>query len=388
MSSIGGANIVKNRLLLGYDIGGSRFYPGEPTVNLSPNVHIGGVAGITISYITIENGWKKYSISGTWASGSYPYCMALDGYNFTGGAMYSSSCIVKTNVLGKFDYKFAGMNYVNQPMDYGGTSFSIMNTDGEVFVGRYGFQYTSTTTQSGYLVVKPLADGTSFSADTDFVWLKNAQIEQKSHVTPYVNGTRSATQSLLDLAGTYSLDVSSLLFDSVAQPYFNGSNYISVNINSWIRNAAYISISGWYYHIGNTLGAPWGILTNVPGTAASDGFWWHINYSGDLYLRTEDSTNGEYDGTYTPFVSAGHWYHIVTIVGTNKFDVYLNGSLYLSWSPVFSWSLINSDTAYLTIGYSYSEGVNGYVKQFALYDRALTASEVLQNYNAHKGRFV
>jgi len=168
---------------------------------------------------------------------------------------------------------------------------------------------------------------------------------------------------------------------------FDGTNYVKINVDSWIRNSSYITISGWYYHNSNTQGAPWGIMTNVPGAATSDGFWWHINYSGTtLYLRTEDNINGESGYTGTPFVSVGNWYYLTTVVGTNKFDVYVNGVLYKSWVPSngFSWANINVDTAYLTLGYSYTASINGALDEVKIYNYALTEEEIKQEYNQGK----
>lgn len=48
------------------------------------------------------------------------------------------------------------------------------------------------------------------------------QIELNTHRTPYVDGTRSATQGRLDLAGYNTLDLGNMSFDTNAQMYFNG----------------------------------------------------------------------------------------------------------------------------------------------------------------------
>jgi hypothetical protein len=168
---------------------------------------------------------------------------------------------------------------------------------------------------------------------------------------------------------------------------FNNSDYLSLDVNSWIRQAESVTISGWYYHTGDTTSAPWGIMTNTAG-GDGDGFWWHIKYSGGpLYLRTEDNTHGESDGTGTAFVSTGNWSYITTIIGTNKFDIYVNGVLYWSWTPSsgFSWSDINSDTAYLLIGRSYyndSTAVNGKIDDVKIYNYTRTTKQIIEDMNA------
>ena len=51
-----------------------------------------------------------------------------------------------------------------------------------------------------------------------------------THRTPFVDGTRTATQGRLDLAGYNTLDISNMSFDANAQMYFNGvNNYITIS---------------------------------------------------------------------------------------------------------------------------------------------------------------
>ena len=167
---------------------------------------------------------------------------------------------------------------------------------------------------------------------------------------------------------------------------FDGTNgYVKIDVNDWIRDVDYVTISGWYYHDVQTQGAPWGIMTDVPATVSSDGFWYHIDYAGDtLKLRVEDNTNGEtaWDGTY--FIETGNWYYLTTIIGENKFDVYVNGVLNQSWTPTFSWSNINNDNAYLTLGYSYQTGINGKLQDVRVYNRQLGADEISLLYDSYK----
>ncbi len=164
-----------------------------------------------------------------------------------------------------------------------------------------------------------------------------------------------------------------------------GSSTASIiNIDSRVRYSENITLTGWYYHKADTGGGPWSIMTN---TAApdGDGFWWHIKYPGNiLYLRTEDNLHGESDGTGTPFVTSGSWYYITTIVGTNKFDIYVNGILYWSWTPnaSFSWSNINSDTLYLYLGSTYGSYMDGYLDEVKLYNYARTQKQIIEDMNA------
>jgi|GEM_PF-788793 len=163
-----------------------------------------------------------------------------------------------------------------------------------------------------------------------------------------------------------------------------------ISVDSWIRNVDTVSIAGWYYHDTQTSGAPWGIMTNTDPIGSADGFWWHLDYTdtGPFYLRTEDNVNGEKGTSGTPFVEEDNWYHIVTIVGENNFDIYVDGELYWDWDPSgFSWSNINSDTAYFKIGTSYNNEVDGKLDDVRIYNYALAPSQISEIYNGGLIRF-
>ena len=146
---------------------------------------------------------------------------------------YSSGVYIKTNVPAKFANLFGGMNYVNEPMNNGGTSFSILQPDGSIYVGRAGFQYTSTTTQTGYILSQPVV-GQSFSSATDFVYIKEGQVETGSFTTPFTSGTRSNTQALLDLTNRNTITANSLSLSTPLIGTSGGTGLSTIANNSLI----------------------------------------------------------------------------------------------------------------------------------------------------------
>jgi hypothetical protein len=82
-----GPNNVTKDLEFGFDIGygvgdnvtGTRFAPGEPTTNMQSSNQtsgqIGGMSGVGLSYVGEEDGYSKYSMTGTFSGGTYPYCL-------------------------------------------------------------------------------------------------------------------------------------------------------------------------------------------------------------------------------------------------------------------------------------------------------------------------
>ncbi len=100
-----------------------------------------------------------------------------------------------------------------------------------------------------------------------------------------------------------------------------------------------------------------------------------------------------YNGTwrYAPFhaPSAGVWYHYVGTYDAATIRMYVNGSSYSS----ASYASVSSSGGTVRIARrwdtdtSVGNFINGSIPTVKIYNRALTATEVLQNYNATKTRF-
>ena len=92
-------------------------------------------------------------------------------------------------------------------------------------------------------------------------------------------------------------------------------------------------------------------------------------------------------GSFTGYTSTANNDVYLTVRFTkssNTYDLYINGS-YIS-------SITNAQTfvtngPLLGSGYPGSEHFNGYIYSFTYYNRALSSTEILQNYNALKGRY-
>lgn len=379
------ASIVRSSLVMYYDMNNTqKSWLGAPTTNLTPNLGIVAIASShTITYVGVENGWKKYSIDGTWTSGTYPYSIGVDSVTFTGGVTYTTGIYIKTNVPTKFAALFTGMNYVNQPMNNAGTSFSITQSDGSIFVGRSGFQYTSTTVQTGYLVSQPVVSQV-FNGATDFIYIKQGQIEVGSFATPFVAGTRSNTQAIVDLAGNNTLTATSLTYNSDNTFSFNGtSDYIACGnlgtfypqgtVSFWMNSAAIASY-------------PNPFATHFQGGNA--GFRFEGRSDGNFTMVV-----GNDAGTYTAhtFISSGMqantWYNITFVwnVPSNNVVGYLNGVQVFNESQTY-WATTMPGVT-IGNGFSSSRYWNGKISATQIYNRSLSATEVAQNFNALRGRY-
>ena len=396
-----GTNIVRDGLIYGYDSGygvadkhtSTRFYPGEPATNLkSANQTSGqltGMSGVTVSYVGEEDGYSKYSMNGTFSGGTYPYIMYIPGVSFTGGVKYSTQAKIKTNVASKFNYFGSnGVSYVNQPMDHSGTLSSTLQDDGCYLVKREGFAYTSTTNQSGYLWTNPI-NNTSFSSSTDFVFIKNMQIEQNDHCTPWTATSRSSTGSLIDLKRTVDIDVSNANFDSTGQPDFDGTDDRIVS-STGVNLSSYTSLTyeGVVKAVGLASHDRWFSGTN----SSNSGF-----HNPDLAIGTDGQLgyifqNGPgISGWVMPSgltIDGTKFNHLVyTFTNTGVVKIYINGTQ--QHTATYSNGTFPSDSKFMA-GMRFDnngEGIDGSIPIVKVYSKALTADEVTQNYKAYKNRF-
>ena len=104
------------------------------------------------------------------------------------------------------------------------------------------------------------------------------------------------------------------------------------------------------------------------------------------------SSNLTNNWTYviTPAIQKNRWYHAVATSNAGVGRIYLDGKL--SAGNASMHSVTTNGNSPFSIGNAYSGGspvqfLNGSISFARVYNRALTASEVLQNYNATRGRY-
>lgn len=376
-----GPEIINGDLVLYYDASNTdKSWRGKPTTNLV-NVVLSAVQMIGVDYVGLEDGWKKYSLNGTWTAGTYPYAIAINGPTFTGGVSYSSACYLKTNVIHKFNYFGTGMNYVNQPMNKGGAPFGVLQPDGSYYCGRSDFEYTSSTPQAGYILSNPIAN-VVFSSTTDFVWIKNGQVEQGSFPTPFAGdaGTRSNTQALLDLTGRNTLTANSLTYASNNTFRFDGTNnFITAGPDTNIISGNQITVEAWVRT--NVTGVYKKIFTNgsAVGVYLSIGPSPFNTYFGVVTSGTSGSASTTTD------LSTTSYSHLVGTYNGTTVALYINGTLVSSAAA--SGTISTGATTYISGYPSGGERWDGAIDAIKVYNRALSASEVTQNFVAMRGRY-
>jgi hypothetical protein len=390
-------DVVSDGLIFCFDSANNNCFKGEPTVNLAAGGGLLGLSNITLTFLGLDGPWKKYSMSGTFTGGTYPFIMRITAVSFTANILYSSRCIIKTNVLNKFNY-FGTNNaiaYVNGTLSSQGVSTIISNPDdGSITLVREGFAYTTTTVQTGYLWTNPI-NNTTFNSSTDFVWIREVQVEQKPYSTFFVDGTRGNTVAteggLFDLSNNSNHSQIIRSASPLSNFYtssnkgvmvFDGSNdYLSTS--SLLQNKPF-TISFWA-KISSTKNQCFYCSRTVIGRGISIfGLGTQQNQ-----IRFDTGLNQWSTGYNIPLDT---WVNITLLVSNTNKTLFVNGEFYSTTS--FNSSIVDISSSIATIGASQIDGstydnfLNGSMSNYCIYNKALTAQEIKQNYNNLKGRYI
>jgi hypothetical protein len=206
------------------------------------------------------------------------------------------------------------------------------------------------------------------------------------------NSYVSGSTTWIDLAGTNNGTLTngptfnSGPGDSIV---FDGTNdFVNITRPSQIITSGSISVSMWvrWTTTGTTTGTIQALIDNNHSNNPLQGFI--IQDRPDLSKKIQWGVHPNTNGATSSFqVGDGTWRHITGTYESGSAKLYINGSL-----DGLSTSEPNMATVQpnITLGkwqLGDSRYLNGNISLTQIYNRALTASEVLQNYNATKGRF-
>jgi hypothetical protein len=162
---------------------------------------------------------------------------------------------------------------------------------------------------------------------------------------------------------------------------FDGTNdRVDISHNSLYNFTTGLTISCWYK---TTVG-----LDSYITTKSNDSFYLCVGPSGTTVNKMSFFLNGTSGGWLqsTANANTGNWTHVsANWVGGVSY-IYLNGVLDISASRP---GILQIGTSTLNLAYRVDgdKYLNGSISNFQMYNRALSASEVQQNYNATKTRF-
>ena len=392
MSIHRGPNTKKGGLIFGYDSGhgvcdnhtSSRFYQGKPTTNYLSD-------GTIAAYNVVKSaGW--HGATPTFTKGTSEFNTPIGTYNTSGTSyMYSYDEVLDDDLSTLSSQVVTFSIYLRRTDTLGTVGMRIYDN-----VSGYSTIYADVTGQfQRFSMTKTLgANPTRI-----FVMIDNTNggiidfhspMLEKGEASPFVDGTRSSTESLIDLKRTTDINVPNISFNSTGQPTFDGTNDYFVTDNSFLitgdQTWEVVAIAN------GGPNSPAGLLTNHQYTSPQSNFG--INYvSGNRLGASIGYTNGtrEYSSKNTNYViQVGVPFHAVLKYDSsnNTIEWFINGisdSTYsLSATPNFisqpicsgRWTPVYNDYYF-----------NGEVYVGKVYGTALTPEEIKQNFNTYKNRF-
>ena len=404
-----GTNIVRDGLIYGYDTGygvannaiATRFYKGKPTTNLVPSAVANGTGvmqrqGSHVETVTYSNSNKyrgrehAYKLTITPTGSNQPYADFLGQYHKSGGSSVGDVYHVSFDYYVKKGLATPGLSvvYANGYKQPNSSSAATLATPTEVLLPdgwtRYMRKATITTAGNTHFRCGLNSNGSEFE-----VYIDNIKVELQANATPFVDGTRSNTDALIDLVRTTNIDVSNVSFDSTGQPDFDGTDdrivsSTAINLSSYTA----VTYEGVVKAVGLASHDRWLSATN----AGDSGF-----HNPDLAIGTDGQLRYYFGagGVNTWIAPSGltidttKFNHLVyTFTNAGVVKIYINGTQ--QHTATYSGSHTFPSSSKFMTGMRFDnngEGVDGSIPITKVYSKALTADEVMQNYKAYKNRF-
>lgn len=378
-----GPNTFERGLSFGFDTGHgesdnttpTRYNKGEPTVNF-----------VTIPFEKLGNDGSGQSSVGTKTTISTNHVRIVDvGSNtrqshliqgLTPNTVYTVSVQFK-KIYGTPTFRFqlqgySGSSYVN--------TIKFTNTSETGLTNISGWQtakwtFTLPSNCNGLRIW--WQDGADYTTYTHSFELKNPQLESKGYVTPFIDGTRSTTKSLIDLKKTIDIDTSNVSFDSTGQPVFDGTD------DNIILNPS----TKWAIGQDGTIE----MMVKPTNSTGNDRLWCVDNNSTSLDAYLNGTTynvylHGGVVGTNTPLI-LNSWNYLVVTYSGGEIQIYINGSEAVMNGNTTGYNITNGGTLFLGSFPNPSYNLYGSVGFFKLHKGSITFEEVKQNYNSQKNRF-
>jgi len=401
-------NITSDGLVFGYDSSASsRFSPGPPLRNVAASISFGygnqnsslfKKQNSTYTAVIPNVGTRTvYAVEtyNDYNGGSGNCCLSL--FNFGGGVSVSSSTPYTYQIIYRTKNDNVGTNYMYH-YEYGPSGY----------LTEYGLHSTSRRTALGDGWWHAWGQFTSHASATSFglylfhyeyavhnkVEVADVSLTAGSSILkpsqfPTVGTTRANTASLLDIKGACTYNVGGITYDSTGYPYFDGTNdYIDLGSLTTFANTRY------------TVEAVIKCYKMPSGTAASDiqnilGHstitenahylcvrakriaFWNVSSTGGGAAVTWYSSNTD--------LVVNTYYHISFVCDNGYYYIYVNGVLDSSLSYMGTGE---NNLSLRYVGQLTNERYfYGEIPQLKGYNKALTATEISNNYMSYKGRY-
>jgi hypothetical protein len=354
-------------------------YPHLPNSALIKTAITNGFAYDNRFHDCLRLNWFRSDASDGMAYGVYP--------SYTGSTVYTFSAYLRAidqNAIGK---TVTLNTYYSGPNVGGPSSTSpVLTTAWQ----RWTLTFTSNATP-GAMIFYFFAGYAPMVVD-----ISEIQFEQKGYVTEFAIGSRSANTvagggGLLDMSGNnVNADLTNVSFDSTGY-IFGGSQYITVPYSSNLDRNDF-TIAGYCRTSTNDNSHDTIVSRNSDVYGATNG--WNISRLRNglslancfrFMIYGDSATATEPQG---PAIADNVWRHFAVVVdksGSNTVTIYINGVAYSIPAALPAGNYYPSSGSpplYIGCNKTNADLWNGDVPQILYYQKALTAAEVLQNFNA------
>jgi len=412
MATIGGSNIATDGLVLALDAANLRSYVTGSTIsnlnlyseNSENNLSFDGILTVTTGALapdntntavllvenTALNQHRFYTVTPITLSNStlYTYSIHVKSAGRTKGLWYAEWPNGRIGV----NYDLGAGTISNYQTGTNTLHTSSITNSGN---GWYRISFTSQdpALSTGNLYVFRMADDSNAFTYTgngtsgSYFW--GVQVEQNSYMTPYLatSGSIGYRDTLFDLSGNNNrgILINGPTYSSTnnGNIVFNGSNQFasvpySSNFNATTNG---ITLNTWVYNNNPSGGWRAVITRNRPaGNNSIYGIW--RSSSDGWHFRLGDGTAGSIINISNAAVRI--WTNLTLTYDKTTLTAYINGSNVGTGIP----SGHTNNTGNLIIGDAeVNEFFSGSISTVQIHNRALSASEVLQNYNAQKSRY-
>jgi hypothetical protein len=378
MSAFSGPEISTSGLIFYYDVNNTeKSWKGKPTTNL------------------LNPSWAVWSVDGsgqgnigTRTINSTYYCTISDVNQNTRQSTFIEGISANTTYTFSVKYKkISGTPTLRfQIQAYNGGSYistmSFATTAELGITDKEDWQTASitlTTPANTTRILWFMQDGDDYATYTHSFELKEVQMEAGSIYSPFVDGTRSNTQAILDLTGQNTITAQNLTYNS------NGTFSWSVDVDARLQCPASSSFA---FGTGDFTIDCWINPTNFNG-------YTHMVALPDqntfgLKANTGDGAIYFYSSEFNSYpitgwtLTTGTWNHVTLVRNASVAYAYLNGTLKGSKTGFNN----NFLQQVLNIGNGWNgEYTSKSISNVKIYNRALSANEVAQNFQALRGRY-
>jgi hypothetical protein len=283
--------------------------------------------------------------------------------------------------------------YLNGNLEYSGTSpQGYVTTYGDVNLGRgfvldparyfsglessariYSRTLSTSDVKQNYFQSNIVTDGLIFMVDAN-----NLVSYPKSGATSY-SLTGSNTATLVNGVGYSSQNGGSFVFDGV-------DDYIQTNLNQNTDNAL-ITWECWYFddspggYVSSTA-----LISNYGPSGTTPFTLLHVTTAGNVLFAQRNSVGAEASAVYSGNICDGRWHHVVGTVDSTNISMYIDG-VYQSSNTKITGTTTSGQN--IVIGSNHLDRYQSCrIANARLYNVALTPTQIQQNYQATKDKFL